>query len=256
MAYEARGGDRRRALSLFERARRVFALEGDGSLLMQLGCLTTIAGEKLWTTTPNLVFDKHYNVGLVGFCLGDRELIDWGLNDSGKPFGPHKGGFYPVMDTMIRDGHFWAEAPIYALVYDVHSMLALAEAARGAGFADGAKAASNLRKHGVGFWAAPNCVTSPQFAFMAKGLAAGKLGRVAAAHADYGHEGPDWSAFFYEKGGGSMADPKTGEMIDEATIKIALMDLAKGTQAGMVTDAELPTAASKLVALFAAKAVP
>jgi hypothetical protein len=31
---------------------------------------------------------------------------------------------------MIRDGHFWAEAPIYALVYDVHSMLALAEAAR------------------------------------------------------------------------------------------------------------------------------
>jgi predicted dehydrogenase len=32
------------------------------------------------------------------------------------------------------------------------------------------------------------------------------LGRVAAAHADYGHGGPDWSAFFYEKGGGSMPD--------------------------------------------------
>jgi hypothetical protein len=28
-------------------------------------------------------------------------------------------------------------------------------------------------------------------------------------------------------------------MIDEATIKIALMDLAKGTQAGLVSDAEL-----------------
>ncbi len=28
-------------------------------------------------------------------------------------------------------------------------------------------------------------------------------------------------------------------MIDEATIKIALMDLAKGSQAGMVSDAEL-----------------
>jgi citrate lyase subunit beta/citryl-CoA lyase len=44
---------------------------------------------------------------------------------------------------------------------------------------------------------------------------------------------------YHEKGGGSMADPKSGEMIDEATIKIGLMDLAKGAQAGLVTDAEL-----------------
>jgi citrate lyase subunit beta/citryl-CoA lyase len=44
---------------------------------------------------------------------------------------------------------------------------------------------------------------------------------------------------YHEKGGGSMADPKSGEMIDEATIKIALMDLAKGAQAGSVSDAEL-----------------
>ena len=41
---------------------------------------------------------------------------------------------------------------------------------------------------------------------MAKTLAAGKLGRVASAHADYGHTGPTWSSFFYEKGGGSMPD--------------------------------------------------
>ncbi len=40
------------------------------------------------------------------------------------------GGFYAVMDTMIKDGRFWGEAPIYALVYDVPNMLALAEAAR------------------------------------------------------------------------------------------------------------------------------
>jgi citrate lyase subunit beta / citryl-CoA lyase len=46
-------------------------------------------------------------------------------------------------------------------------------------------------------------------------------------------------ALYHAKGGGSMADPKTGEMIDEATIKIALMDLAKGAQAGLVSDAEL-----------------
>ena len=44
---------------------------------------------------------------------------------------------------------------------------------------------------------------------------------------------------YHEKGGGSMADPKSGEMIDEATIKIALMDLAKGAQAGIVSETEL-----------------
>ena len=55
-------------------------------------------------------------------------------------------------------------------------------------------------------WGAPITVQSPQFAFMARALARGALGRVAAAHADYGHEGPNWSSFFYEKGGGSMPD--------------------------------------------------
>lgn len=55
-------------------------------------------------------------------------------------------------------------------------------------------------------WGAPITVQSPQFAFMARTLGQGDLGRVAAAHADYGHEGPNWSSFFYEKGGGSMPD--------------------------------------------------
>jgi predicted dehydrogenase len=55
-------------------------------------------------------------------------------------------------------------------------------------------------------WGAPITVQSPQFAFMAQTLAQGTLGRVAAAHADYGHEGPGWSSFFYEVGGGSMPD--------------------------------------------------
>jgi predicted dehydrogenase len=59
---------------------------------------------------------------------------------------------------------------------------------------------------GVRLWGAPITVQSPQFAFMAKQLQAGALGRVAAAHAFYGHEGPSWSAFFYEKLGGSMPD--------------------------------------------------
>jgi predicted dehydrogenase len=73
-------------------------------------------------------------------------------------------------------------------------------------YAAGRELLDLAKKHGVRLWGAPTVVNSPQFAFMAKTLASGALGRVAAAHADYGHTGPDWSAFFYEKGGGSMPD--------------------------------------------------
>jgi hypothetical protein len=89
---------------------------------------TIIAQEAVLTTTPNLVFCEHWRVGMIGYCLGDRGLIEWALRDPGR-HGPSRGGFYPVMDSMIRDGHFWGEAPIYALHYDVHGMFALAEAA-------------------------------------------------------------------------------------------------------------------------------
>jgi predicted dehydrogenase len=84
--------------------------------------------------------------------------------------------------------HVWSEKPIANTLGAGQELLRLAQA-------------KNLR-----LWGAPITVQSPQFAFMARQLAAGKLGRVAAAHADYGHEGPGWSAFFYEKGGGSMPD--------------------------------------------------
>lgn len=69
------------------------------------------------------------------------------------------------------------------------------------------KALLNLAKSkGLRIWGAPAVVNSPQFAFMAQQIQAGKLGRIAAAHAHYGHLGPHWSAFFYEKGGGSLPD--------------------------------------------------
>lgn len=55
-------------------------------------------------------------------------------------------------------------------------------------------------------WGAPAVVNSPQFAFMAKTIQEGGIGKVAAAHAHYGHLGPTWSAFFYEKLGGSLPD--------------------------------------------------
>lgn len=84
--------------------------------------------------------------------------------------------------------HVWSEKPI------ANSLAA------------GQKLLQMALKKNLRLWGAPITVQSPQFAFMAKQLAAGKLGRVAAAHSDYGHEGPNWSAFFYEKGGGSMPD--------------------------------------------------
>ena len=84
--------------------------------------------------------------------------------------------------------HVWSEKPIANSLSAGQKLLELA------------------RKKNLRLWGAPITVQSPQFAFMAQTLAKGTLGRVAAAHAFYGHEGPTWSAFFYEKGGGSMPD--------------------------------------------------
>jgi predicted dehydrogenase len=84
--------------------------------------------------------------------------------------------------------HVWSEKPISNSLGAGEKLLRLARE-------------KNLR-----LWGAPITVQSPQFAFMARQIREGKLGRVAAAHAHYGHEGPEWSAFFYEKGGGSMPD--------------------------------------------------
>jgi predicted dehydrogenase len=84
--------------------------------------------------------------------------------------------------------HVWSEKPIANSLAAGQELLALA------------------KRQQVRLWGAPIVVTSPQFAFMAKTIASGALGALAAAHADYGHTGPTWSSFFYEKGGGSMPD--------------------------------------------------
>jgi predicted dehydrogenase len=91
-------------------------------------------------------------------------------------------------EALSAGKHVWSEKPIANSLAAGQELLKIAQQ-------------KNLR-----LWGAPITVHSPQFAFMARQIAAGKLGRVAAAHADYGHEGPTWSAFFYEKGGGSMPD--------------------------------------------------
>jgi predicted dehydrogenase len=73
-------------------------------------------------------------------------------------------------------------------------------------YAEGKALLDLAKSKGIRIWGAPAVVNSPQFAFMSKCIQEGRLGRVACAHAQYGHTGPTWSAFFYEKGGGSMPD--------------------------------------------------
>ena len=51
--------------------------------------------------------------------------------------------------------------------------------------------------------------------------------------------------FYHQQGGGSMFDPKTGQMIDEATAKIALMRISKAYMAGLVDKEYVDSMAEK-----------
>lgn len=90
--------------------------------------------------------------------------------------------------ALLAGKHVWSEKPMANTYAEGKALFDLAKSKK-------------LR-----IWGAPAVVNSPQFAFMSRAIQEGKLGRVAAAHGHYGHTGPTWSAFFYEKGGGSMPD--------------------------------------------------
>lgn len=96
---------------------------------------------------------------------------------------------YPVnKKALAARRHVWSEKPMALEVKDARELLDLA------------------KRNGVQLWAAPTCVTSPQFKFMAETMASGRVGRVTAGHGTYGHGGPTWSGWFYQKGGGSLYD--------------------------------------------------
>jgi predicted dehydrogenase len=90
--------------------------------------------------------------------------------------------------ALIAGKHVWSEKPMANTYLEGRALLDLAI------------------KKGLRIWGAPAVVNSPQFAFMSKAIQEGKLGNISAGHAHYGHLGPTWSAFFYEKGGGSLPD--------------------------------------------------
>lgn len=90
--------------------------------------------------------------------------------------------------ALMAGKHVWSEKPMANTYAEGKALLDLAKSKK-------------LR-----LWGAPAVVNSPQFAFMSKQIQEGKLGRISSAHGQYGHTGPNWSAFFYEKLGGSMPD--------------------------------------------------
>ena len=90
--------------------------------------------------------------------------------------------------ALLAGKHVWSEKPMANTYAEGKALLELA----------------NRKK--LKLWGAPAVVNGPQFAFMSRCLREGKLGRVASAHGQYGHTGPGWSSFFYEKNGGSMPD--------------------------------------------------
>jgi predicted dehydrogenase len=90
--------------------------------------------------------------------------------------------------ALLAGKHVWSEKPMANTYAEGKALLDLAKTKK-------------LR-----IWGAPAVVNSPQFAFMSKCIQEGKLGKLASGHGQYGHTGPTWSAFFYEKGGGSMPD--------------------------------------------------
>lgn len=155
---------------------------------------------------PHLVKSKH--VELVSLC----DIRPERAKAQGERFGvanryPHIDGMLSSVPfdllvnltdmqehgrlnrlALLAGKHVWSEKPMADSYAEGRGLLELA------------------RKMGLRIWGAPAVVNSPQFAFMARKMGEGGLGRVAAAHAHYGHTGPSWSAFFYEKGGGSLPD--------------------------------------------------
>ncbi len=81
--------------------------------------------------------------------------------------------------------HVWSEKPMANTYKEGKALLDLAKAKK-------------LR-----IWGAPAVVNSPQFAYMSKQCVKANWEECLRSCTLW-HTGPTWSAFFYEKGGGSL----------------------------------------------------
>ena len=87
-----------------------------------------------WWHTPNLVFKPTFAVALTGLVTRDRECLEWGFRRT-KPHGPHLGGYFTVLNHMLRDGGPWHEAPIYPIAHQ--GLILSAQMSRYLGLVDG-----------------------------------------------------------------------------------------------------------------------
>jgi predicted dehydrogenase len=71
---------------------------------------------------------------------------------------------------------------------------------------EGRRLLDTATANGVRFYGAPIVVASPAFRHLAEVVASGRIGRVYQATARYGHGGPEWGPWFYQKGGGALFD--------------------------------------------------
>jgi len=89
--------------------------------------------------TWNMKWVEHWNVAMMGYITGDRQLIDYGLNDPGGGltsgnvycgYDPKKyGGFYQVIERHLKEGT-WHEPPEYLFNAICYPFLTLALAAK------------------------------------------------------------------------------------------------------------------------------
>jgi hypothetical protein len=70
-----------------------------------------------WVQTPNLVFKPTWFVALVGLATADKECLEWGFRRR-RPWGPTRGGYFEVLDSMLLDGGPWHEAAIYPVAHE------------------------------------------------------------------------------------------------------------------------------------------
>lgn len=94
-----------------------------------------------------------------------------------------------MVRTALRAGkHVLVEKPLAVALPEARQLLALAR---------------RMRRHLV---CAPFVTLSPTFRLLRQRLAAGDIGKVCLARARYGWAGPDWSRWFYQRGGGPIFD--------------------------------------------------
>jgi hypothetical protein len=95
----------------------------------------TESGYQTW----NMKWVEHWNVAMMGYVTGDRQLIEYGLNDpgggltSGKvycAYDPKKyGGFHQVIERHLKEGT-WPEPPEYLFNATYYPFLTVALAAK------------------------------------------------------------------------------------------------------------------------------